>query len=134
MDIASFTVIGQYFGNEILSKVEDKRGAQIESFEVYDKIFYETSAQMIHGRYSFDVKVEATDYNFSYVVDPLPLQIESDNDLETVMFAAPNMCKLIYINDCRKDIDKIEMTPKDAKLQNVEYVQCTLNGWGQIYL
>ena len=134
MDISAYTVIGQYYGNEILSKVEDKSGNHIHSFEVYDKIYHETSAQMIHGRYSFDVKVDTADYNFSYVVDPLPLGVECDEDLKSIIFRKENMCKLIYINDCRKNIAKIERTTKDKKLQNVEYVQCNINGWGQIYM
>ena len=112
-DLAQYTAIGQYYGNEILSAVFDKFGKEMKHFRVYDNIYSETSAENVHGRYSWDLRVETKDYTIDYVLDPLPLELENERALKQ---CKDNIHPFLLINDCRKNIESMQLSKKDKDL------------------
>lgn len=108
------TVLGQYTGNEVTSKL-------------YDNIFELTSGQNIHDRYAYSVP-QSMQVNFT--LDPLPLEMDNDDDIDRLQYVTD----LMFINDCRRDFTSKTPTKRDEKWHNVQPIWADVDGWPKIFM
>ena len=104
------TCLGQYVGVTYLK-------------EEYLQIFENSSEVYLRNMYAFDLKVD---------VDGKEVELVLDGYALTRMIGESG--HLTRINDCRLDIHQPRPTNDDRMFENVEIVQCKVNGWPVVFV
>ena len=109
-DIPRNTIIGQYTGVTYLK-------------EEYQLIFESSSEGYLRNMYAFDLVVDVIDEDHEEKEVALVL----DGYALTQMIGESG--HLMRINDCRLDIENAQPSDNDRKFENVEMLECKVNGW-----
>ena len=110
MDIPLNTCLGQYVGVNYLK-------------QEYLQIFENSSEGYLRNMYAFDLKVDVDGKEVELIVDGYALiQMIGESG------------HLMRINDCRLDIHMEQPSNDDRKFENVELVECKVNGWPVIFV
>ena len=124
IDIPENTVCGQYLGGEL-------------SVDAFSKVFDGTAAEYHHNVYALDQEIKMK--QMMKISDNDSYDIKNDNKfiidpfIDTINWRSDNLL-LLFINDCRANINDIYPTEEDNKYLNIQFVVMNVNGWPQTYL
>ena len=110
LNIPRNTCLGQYVGVTYLK-------------EEYVQIFENSSEGYLRNMYAFDLNVDVDEEEVELVLDCFAL---------TRMIGESG--HLMRINDCRLDIHQPRPSNDDRMFENVEIVECKVNGWPVVFV
>eukprot|EP00485_Elphidium_margaritaceum_P009939 CAMPEP_0202687910 /NCGR_PEP_ID=MMETSP1385-20130828/3466_1 /ASSEMBLY_ACC=CAM_ASM_000861 /TAXON_ID=933848 /ORGANISM="Elphidium margaritaceum" /LENGTH=502 /DNA_ID=CAMNT_0049342763 /DNA_START=90 /DNA_END=1598 /DNA_ORIENTATION=- len=139
MLIPTDTIIGEYFGRELLmNEFDDVYGGSKEWLDINQ--YAQESTLTLHIKASqlkFFTNIECAQYeNEGVDVDDDDDDEELEQQFGVVVDGknsdSPHQSILIYMNDCRKRITMTNVSNNDSDLQNVHFLQVVHNGWPKV--